>query len=321
MADMMLDVYILDYFVKRKLHNSAYAFMSCSFGKYAPGGFLLEWWFIFWDITRTNEKHSEPAAAYIQREQQQQQQLLMQQLQQMQQHPPLGDPMNSEGMMKMVENQRVSELPLEGFTFNSLLPLTGIDQIGTISGLQNPNLLTQNQFLLASQQQQATHADHKTETSKGEVGRIREKNKVTCCHFSSNGKLLASAGLDKKAVLWNMDTLQTHTTVEEHQDSITDVRFQPNSTQIATASFDKSVRIWDVVHQEGGGQVRFEPITGKLLASASDKVVSIVDVETDKPTHSFHGHFGVVNNICWDINGDHLASVSEDCVKIWRAHS
>lgn len=32
----------------------------------------------------------------------------------------------------------------------------------------------------------------------GEVGCIRTRNKVTCCHFSSDGKLLASAGHDKK---------------------------------------------------------------------------------------------------------------------------
>ncbi|KAL7084419.1 hypothetical protein ACP275_14G222300 [Erythranthe tilingii] len=538
----------------------------------APGGFLLEWWSVFWDIyiSRINAKHSEPAAAYIEtqlyktREQQQQQQLQMQQLQQMQQHPPLGGPMNSEGMMKMYEesmnhplsmhsetqqgfmeanrqlqqrnpggisaamqqmqgitgeshlgatqnflssddassiywkgpirrskyglggaglNQGVGGLPLKGW------PMTGIDQLGTSSGLQKPNLPTQNQFLLASQQQQAlaqaqvqgnlgnssnygfgvpsfnfnakdgqpfkkgvtidlespvqsnsqkkmkmtqmqqsssqqqyqlqqpqqmqqddlenfgdvgglednvesylsndgedgnmygslkqTHAEHKTETSKGysfeKVGCIRAKNKVTCCHFSSDGKLLASAGDDKEAVIWNMDTLQTDTTMKEHQNSITDVRFQPNSTQLATASFDKSVRIWDAAHprycvhaytghtshvmsldfhpekndlfcfsdgkneinywsmspfshtriskQEGSGQVRFEPRTGQLLAAASDKVVSVFDVETDRPTQSFQGHSGVVNDICWDVDGDHLASVSEDCIKVWSVKS
>lgn len=33
----------------------------------APGGFLFEWWSVFWDIfiARTNEKHSEIAAAYL----------------------------------------------------------------------------------------------------------------------------------------------------------------------------------------------------------------------------------------------------------------
>lgn len=51
-----------------------------------------------------------------------------------------------------------------------------------------------------------------------------------------------------QAVLWNMDTLQTETTKEEHQYVITDVRFRPNSTQVATASFDKSVRLWDAAN-------------------------------------------------------------------------
>ena len=33
----------------------------------APGVFLFEWWSVFWDIfiARTNEKHSEVAASYI----------------------------------------------------------------------------------------------------------------------------------------------------------------------------------------------------------------------------------------------------------------
>lgn len=218
-----------------------------------------------------------------------------------------------------------------------------------------------------------TLTEHKTGSSKGfsfgEVGCIRTRNKVTCCHFSSDGKLLASAGHDKKAVLWNMDTLQTETTPEEHQYVITDVRFRPNSTQLATASFDKSVRIWDAANlsyclhahtshtahvmsldfhpkkndlfcfcdsnneirywnlspfqctriskQGGSAQVRFQPVTGHLLAAASDKIVSIFDVETDRQTHSFQAHSGVVNYMCWDLNGDFLATVSEESVKVW----
>jgi WD40 repeat protein len=42
-----------------------------------------------------------------------------------------------------------------------------------------------------------------------------------------------------------METLQTECTQEEHTHIITDVRFRPNSTQLATSSFDTSVRLWD----------------------------------------------------------------------------
>lgn len=48
---------------------------------------------------------------------------------------------------------------------------------------------------------------HKTKSysskgfSFGEVSCIRTRKKVLCCHFSSYGKLLASVGHEKKAVL------------------------------------------------------------------------------------------------------------------------
>ncbi|KAL1818568.1 hypothetical protein ACET3Z_013437 [Daucus carota] len=219
--------------------------------------------------------------------------------------------------------------------------------------------------------------EHKTESSKGffleEVGCIRTRDKVTCCHFSSDGKLFASAGHEKKAVLWNMDTLQTESTPEEHQDVITDVRFRPNSTQLLIASLDKSVKLWDAANpsyclhaytghpshvmsldfhpkkndmfcfcdtnneirywninpfsctrvskQGGSSQVRFEPENGCLLAAASDEVVSIFDVETDMQTHLFQGHSGVVNSLCWDLNGDYLAFVCKESVKVWSLTS
>ncbi|KAJ4907248.1 LEUNIG-like protein [Raphanus sativus] len=102
-----------------------------------------------------------------------------------------------------------------------------------------------------------------TETLKAfsfsEVGSIRRSaSKVICCNFSSDGKLLASAGHDKKVqhlkslrmehavFIWNMETLHTEIPPEEHGHIITDVRFQPNSTQLATSSFDKTIKIWDV---------------------------------------------------------------------------
>ncbi|PQQ02533.1 hypothetical protein Pyn_24704 [Prunus yedoensis var. nudiflora] len=70
-------------------------------------------------------------------------------------------------------------------------------------------------------------------------------SKVTSCHFSSDGKFLASGGHDKKAVLWYTDTLKVKSTLEEHSALITDVRFSPSMPRLATSSFDKTVRVWD----------------------------------------------------------------------------
>ncbi|KAL9685053.1 hypothetical protein QQ045_022499 [Rhodiola kirilowii] len=89
-ADKMLEVYINDYLVKRKLQASARAFREEAkvstdpVAIDAPGGFLLEWWSVFWDIfiARTNEKHSEAAASYIET-----QMIKARDLQMQQQHP------------------------------------------------------------------------------------------------------------------------------------------------------------------------------------------------------------------------------------------
>ncbi|TQD86795.1 hypothetical protein C1H46_027668 [Malus baccata] len=79
-----------------------------------------------------------------------------------------------------------------------------------------------------------------------EVNSIKASaSKVTSCHFSSDGKFLASGGHDKKAVLWYTDTLKLKSTLEEHSALITDVRFSPSMPLLATSSFDKTVRVWD----------------------------------------------------------------------------
>ncbi|MBA0784170.1 hypothetical protein Gotri_001763 [Gossypium trilobum] len=48
-----------------------------------------------------------------------------------------------------------------------------------------------------------------------------------------------------QAVLWYTDTLKPKSTLEEHSCLITDVRFSPSMSRLATSSFDKTVRVWD----------------------------------------------------------------------------
>uniref|UniRef100_A0A166EQH5 Uncharacterized protein n=1 Tax=Daucus carota subsp. sativus TaxID=79200 RepID=A0A166EQH5_DAUCS len=90
------------------------------------------------------------------------------------------------------------------------------------------------------------------------------------------------------AVLWHADSLKPKSTLEEHTALITDVRFSPSMSRLATSSFDKTVRVWDA---ENGGttQMRFQPRQGRLLAAAAENVVSILDVETQACRHTLQG--------------------------------
>ncbi|MED6110971.1 hypothetical protein PIB30_047968 [Stylosanthes scabra] len=70
-------------------------------------------------------------------------------------------------------------------------------------------------------------------------------HKVECCHFSSDGKLFATGGHDKKVSLWCTDSFNLMSTLEEHTQWITDVRFSSKTSRLATSSADKTVRVWD----------------------------------------------------------------------------
>ncbi|XP_073225879.1 uncharacterized protein [Cicer arietinum] len=185
--------------------------------------------------------------------------------------------------------------------------------------------------------------------------------------FLSDGKIVASGGLGKKAIICYMDTSDCVTTSQSHSAPISDVRFQQKTTIFATCSYDYKVKLWNsnkpgtvlfdlVGHNEwvksmdfhpleailcssdnfdvlevwdliqcvrlknflvGGQQVRFEPVFGKTLAVANGNVINILDIQSWRIQNRFQGHDKEVRSICWDAQGQMVASVTEDCARVW----
>ncbi|KAK4347738.1 hypothetical protein RND71_034077 [Anisodus tanguticus] len=103
------------------------------------------------------------------------------------------------------------------------------------------------------------------------------ESKLLCCHFHSQRKLLATAGHERKVVIWDLENDKVNFG-EGHADVITDVCFKPNSTVFATSSFDRTVMIWDaakpsnpfqnlVGHGEHVMSTDFHPMKVGLLSS------------------------------------------------------
>ncbi|KAL1059581.1 hypothetical protein V6Z11_1Z026600 [Gossypium hirsutum] len=167
---------------------------------------------------------------------------------------------------------------------------------------------------LRSRSNRSNKSEHKGFTFE-EVSCLHScKSKVLSCHFSSDGKLLASAGHERR-------------TAEGHSLLITDVRFRPSSTIFATSSFDKTVQLWDsakpskslfklVGHAEQVLSLDCHPRKNgsplKLIATASGNVVNVIDAETNKPLSCLK-----VLSICWDPSGKYFASISEDSARMW----
>eukprot|EP00252_Welwitschia_mirabilis_P003196 TRINITY_DN1328_c0_g1_i2.p1 TRINITY_DN1328_c0_g1~~TRINITY_DN1328_c0_g1_i2.p1 ORF type:complete len:882 (+),score=232.53 TRINITY_DN1328_c0_g1_i2:548-3193(+) len=156
-------------------------------------------------------------------------------------------------------------------------------------------------------------------------------NKVVSCHFSSDGKLLASAGNDRKAVLWDMDTFQPKSVLDEHGHIITDVRFSCSSARLATSSFDRSVKVWDIEnptftlrtfsgHSENVASVDFHPKNEDLLCSCdSNNDIRYWNVTQGKGIRMFKG--GMKQVRFQSHTGRLLAAAAENIVSIFDAET
>ncbi|KAL0459524.1 UNVERIFIED_CONTAM: COMPASS-like H3K4 histone methylase component WDR5B [Sesamum latifolium] len=68
---------------------------------------------------------------------------------------------------------------------------------------------------------------------------------VSSVKFSNDGKLFASASLDKTLIVYSTETLTQISHLIGHSEGVSDLAWSSDSTYICSASDDRTLRIWD----------------------------------------------------------------------------
>uniref|UniRef100_A0A671Q295 F-box-like/WD repeat-containing protein TBL1XR1-B n=1 Tax=Sinocyclocheilus anshuiensis TaxID=1608454 RepID=A0A671Q295_9TELE len=165
-------------------------------------------------------------------------------------------------------------------------------------------------------------------------------NEVNAIKWDPSGMLLASCSDDMTLKIWSMTHDSCVHNLQAHNKEIYTIKWSPTgagsnnpnaSILLASASFDSTVRLWDVErgvcvhtltkHQEPVYSVAFSP-DGKLLASGSfDRCVHVWDTLSGALVNSYRGTGGVFE-VCWNSVGDKVgASASDGSVLILHSFS
>ncbi|KAJ5776942.1 Pfs NACHT and WD domain protein [Penicillium odoratum] len=121
-------------------------------------------------------------------------------------------------------------------------------------------------------------------------------------------------------------------TLEGHTRNVNSVLFSHDSQLLASASDDKTVKVWDASsgqclqtlegHTSNVNSITFSH-DSQLLASASyDKTVKVWDASSGQCLQTLEGHTSSVNSVTFSHDSQLLASASYDkTVKVWDASS
>ena len=121
-------------------------------------------------------------------------------------------------------------------------------------------------------------------------------------------------------------------TLEGHSSMVNSVAFSHDSTRLASASSDSTVKLWDTSsgeclqtfegHNRGVNSVAFSHDSARLASASYDNTVKLCDTSSGECLQTLEGHSSWVVSVAFSHDSARLASASWDkTVKLWDTSS
>ena len=178
-----------------------------------------------------------------------------------------------------------------------------------------------NDYLLFSEKIKKLNYEQKISHALNRYNNFKQK-------INSSEKLVTGSD-DNTLILWDQKiSNKPLIRMVGHQGIVNDVKFSPNAFYLASASFDKCIKIWNANtgtflfnlrgHVGPVYQLAWSPNSKMLLSCSKDSTLQCWNIQTKKAMHNLPGHADEIYTVDWAPNGVKAASGSKDQrVRIW----
>lgn len=172
-----------------------------------------------------------------------------------------------------------------------------------------------------------------------EIGcsQVADQRPISSCHFSPNGKMIATSSWSGLCKIWTMPDLKLSQTLRAHNNNVDDIRWHPKATidqsaealNAASCGVDGFVYLWSLASEEPLARLDghkpnrvshldFHP-SGRFLATCCyDNSWRLWDIEACEELLHQEGHVKPVHDASFNTDGSLLASGGRDSFgRVW----
>jgi len=145
--------------------------------------------------------------------------------------------------------------------------------------------------------------------------------------FSPDDAALVTACEDGTVRLWRLADGSETLRIDKHTGPVLAVDFRLDGRYLASASEDRTARVWDLEgrelcrftgHEGPVHGVAFSPDGRAIATAGEDRTVRLWDLTTKREARCLQGHEGAVQAVAFSADGRRLASASADrTVRLW----